>query len=171
MVNLSQAWISRHMLVESEKTRKLLLFLLFGLVLVTGIFSKQIQAELDELFYLIFQKAGFGQQLQHSQQTVSTRLTKGNWLSMVSYAGLYVILCITTLHFYFNNAKKTVATLSIYLVLLGLCVLLVIIGKAFGDLAWPLMLTRRVIEILISPLPVIFLMAALRTATNKPKIA
>jgi magnesium-transporting ATPase (P-type) len=171
MLNRSQTWINQHLLIGSKKRRNLVLFFLFSLVLISGIFSKQIQHGLDESYYFIFQKIGLRNMLKNSRQTVSTRLTKGNWISMVSYAVMYIFLCFTTLHFYFNNARKTLTTLSIYLVLLGLCVLLVLIGKGLGDIAWPLLLTRRIIEILISPLPVIFLMAALRSPANKTKLA
>ncbi|KAA9331250.1 XrtX-associated membrane protein [Adhaeribacter soli] len=161
MLNRSQTWIEQHTLNFSPFSRKVLLALLFSLVFLAGVFTEQIYHAFDLLYKAVFTALGLAGSLERSQQEVSTQLTERNWLTMISYGLLYTILCFITVHIFLKNARNTLIAGLLYAFLFGLCIALILTGKIFSSLHWPFMLTRRLIEIIVSPLPVILLMATL----------
>lgn len=168
MLNRSQTWIENYTLSFSPLSRKVLLTFLFSLLFLAGVFTEQIYRAFDAFFNSVFAAFGMADDLKKSQQEVSTQLTERNWLTMISYGVLYTALCFITLHIFLNNMRKTLIAALLYGLLFGLCATFIITGKIFPSLYWPFKLSRRIIEIIVSPLPVILLMAALYSK-SRPK--
>ena len=166
MLNRSQTWIEQYTLSFSPLSRKVLLALLFSLLFLSGVFTEQIYRAFDLFYKTVFTSLGFAGTLERSQQEVSTQLTERSWLTMISYGLLYTLLSFITVHIFLKNARNTLIAGLLYAFLFGLCIVLILTGKVFSSLHWPFMLCRRLIEIIVSPLPVILLMATLTKRTK-----
>ena len=139
--------------------RKLVLFCLFLILFFTGVFTEKIYLLLDRFFYFLSTKAGFLSFLNRSQAGVSTLITMRSWPTMVTYGLGFTGLCFITLHVYFNDIWKTKITAALYASLFLVCISLILVGKIAPDLNWAYMLSRRIIELVVSPFPVVLLIA------------
>jgi hypothetical protein len=80
---------------------------------------------------------------------------------MATYGLLYVAGCLLLLHVLLRDARRTRWATQVYLGLLALCVLLLAVGWLGGNIAWAYKLGRRIIDFVISPLPVMILLPLL----------
>ena len=88
---------------------------------------------------------------------------------MLTYGLLYTGLSFCTLHVYFNRYRETKVIAGLYGSIFLTCSLLIVIGKIGPNGLWAYMLCRRLIEMVVSPLPVILLAAALSTLKGRPQ--
>ena len=139
--------------------RKLVLFCLFLILFFAGVFTEKLYLLLDQFYYFLSTKAGFLSFLNNSQAEVSTLITMRSWPTMVSYGLGFTGLCFITLHVYFNDRWKTKITAAFYASLFLLCFCLIVLGKIVPDFNWAYMLSRRIIELVVSPFPVALLIA------------
>ena len=139
--------------------RKPLLFCLFLILFFTGVFTEQLYLLLDQFYFFISTKVGFLSFLNTSQAEVSTLITMRSWPTMVTYGLGFTGLCFITLHVYFNDFWKTKITAAFYVSIFVFCLSLIVLGKIAPELDWAYKLSRRIIELVVSPFPVVLLIA------------
>src|SRR5690606_35008833 len=155
--------------------RKALLFGLLTLLFFTGVFTDSIFRNLDVFYYAIAEILGMNRVVNNSQAGVSSLITMRSWPSMLTYGLLYTGLSFAFLHIYFNRRWKSMIAAGFYLLIFVACCFLIVTGKLLADATWAYKLARRLIEMVVSPLPVILLIAALFRADygkkTKPETA
>ncbi len=139
--------------------RKALLFVLVLFLLLFGIYTEQIYLLLDRFYYSLASRVSFLSFLHTSQAEVSSKITMRSWPTMVTYGLIYTALSFAILHVYFNNLWKTKISALFYLALFVLCLILIAAGKFIPGMAWAYLLCRRLIEMIVSPFPIILLLA------------
>ncbi|MFC5270528.1 XrtX-associated membrane protein [Adhaeribacter terreus] len=155
---------ARNFAVPGNALRKALLFGLFTLLFFTGVFTDYIYLYLDRLYYFVFTSLGWFSLLNQSQAEVSSLVTMRSWPTMLTYGLLYTALSFLFLHVYFNKNWKSLIAAGFYFFIFMACTTLILTGKMLPDADWAYKLCRRLIEMVISPLPVILLIAALARA-------
>lgn len=139
--------------------RKFLLVTLAAGLFFTGVYTEQIYLGLDRFYQHLFSSFGVFSFLNRSQAEVSAQLTMRSWPTMLTYGLLYTGLSFATLHVYFNHFWKTRITALFYAAVFLLCVLLIGVGKLVPEFEWAYKLCRRIIELVVSPFPVVLLLA------------
>lgn len=156
--------------VSSKKIiRYLLLAVLLVALLLLGAYTKAVYAWLDQFYLNLFTEGGLLHSFQSSQATVDSSITKRSWTTIFSYGLAYTGLSMLFLHAYFHNWQKTKIVLGLYGLLFAFCAMLIMIGK-FAHLLQANQLSRHLIELVVSPFPIVLLIPAL-SYLNPPKKA
>ena len=132
-----------------------------------GAESEVIFGFLTRAWQAVFGVLGLGGVLAHWQQGTSQLTTTRSLPAVASYSLLYVAVSILLLHVLLRDARRTRWALQAYLGLLGLYALLLLAGRAGGNIPWTLKLSRRIIDFLVSPLPVMLLLPLLWPARRR----
>ncbi|RZK28024.1 MAG: hypothetical protein EOO63_12160 [Hymenobacter sp.] len=141
--------------------RWLLAALLIGLLFWVGINAETVFAVLTQGWQAVFGLLGQGGALTQLQRGTSHLVTTRSLPAMATYGLLYVAGCLLLLHVLLRDGRRTRWAAQVYLGLLGLCVLLLVVGRLGGNIAWAYKLARRIIDFVISPLPVMILLPVL----------
>jgi hypothetical protein len=141
--------------------RWLLAGLLAGALFLVGMESEAVFAFLTRGWQAVFGLLGQGGALARLQQGTSHLVTTRSLPAMATYGLLYVAGCLLLLHVLLRDGRRTRWAAQVYLGLLGLCVLLLVVGRLGGNIAWAYKLGRRIIDFVISPLPVMILLPVL----------
>ncbi|MGI4762221.1 MAG: XrtX-associated membrane protein [Janthinobacterium lividum] len=141
--------------------RWLLAGLLAGALFAVGMAPEVVFAVLTRGWQVVFGWLGQGGALAQLQQGTSHLVTTRSLPAMATYGLLYVAGCLLLLHALLRDGRRTRWAAQVYLGLLGLCVLLLVGGRLGGNIAWAYKLGRRVIDFVISPLPVMILLPVL----------
>lgn len=141
--------------------RWLLAGLLASALFVAGMESEVVFAALTRGWQALFELLGQGDTLGRLQQGTSHLVTTRSLPAMATYGLLYVAGCVLLLHVLLRDGRRTRWAAQVYLGLLGLCVLLLLGGRLGGNIAWAYKLGRRIIDFVISPLPVMILLPVL----------
>ena len=137
--------------------------LLFGL----GTAADPIFAFLTHFWQALFQALGLGALLGRVAQGTSTEVTLRSPPAVATYAALYLALCLLLLRVLLPGAAHWRLALRLYAAVLALIVALVLVGKLGGDVVWLYKVARRLIDFLVSPLPVILLVLVLRSPLGR----
>lgn len=133
-----------------------------GLVLfLMGMESDAVFAALTRAWQTIFELVGLGGWLARTQQGTSSLVTTRSLPAMGSYSLLYVGLCLLLLHVLLRDGRRTRWAAQVYLGLLGLYVVLMLVGRLGGNISGAYKLGRRIIDFIVSPLPVMILLPVL----------
>lgn len=139
-----------------------------ALVLFTvGMESDAIFAALTRGWQAVFSSVGLGNTLARLQQGTSHLVTKRSLPAMGTYSLLYVGGCLLLLHVLLRDARRTRWAAQLYLGLLALYVLLLVGGRLGGNAEWAFKLSRRIIDFVVSPLPVMLLLPLLWPGTRR----
>jgi hypothetical protein len=130
---------------------------------VVGVESETIFAALTRAWQASFEALGLGPALARWQQGTSTLVTKRSLPAMATYSLAYVGLCLLLLHVLLRDGRRTRWAAQLYGALLGLYILLMLGGRLVGNPAWAFNISRRIIDFVVSPLPVM-----MRAATAPP---
>jgi len=149
--------------------RGLLAGLLAGALFWVGMESEVVFAVLTRAWQAVFGLLGLGDALTQLQQGTSHLVTTRSLPAMATYGLLYVAACLLLLHVLLRDGRRTRWAAQVYLGLLGLCVLLLVVGRLGGNIAWAYKLGRRIIDFVISPLPVMILLPLLWPARRPPR--
>jgi hypothetical protein len=155
---------ARHFAFPGDLLRKTLLFGLFTLLVLTGLFTDHIFLFLNKLYHYIFISLGLFSFLNKSQVEVSSLVTMRSWSTMITYVLLYSALSFLFLHLYFNRSWKSLIVAGFYFFIIMACTMLILTGKLLPDAEWAYKLCLHLMEMLVSPLPVILLIAAMARA-------
>ncbi len=139
--------------------RGLALFCLILILFFLGIYTEQVYQFFDKVFLDLFTNLGISSLLNRSQAEVSSQITMRSWPTIFAYGALYTSLGFLILHIYLNNRWKTKMSAAFYGALFATCVLLILLGKLVPSFNWAYMLCRRLIELIVSPFPVILMIA------------
>lgn len=148
-------------------SRWLLAGLLAGALFLMGMESEVVFAALTRGWQAAFGLLGQGGALAQLQQGTSHLVTTRSLPAMATYGLLYVAGCLLLLHVLLRDGRRTRWAAQVYVGLLGLCVLLLVVGRLGGNIAWAYKLGRRVIDFVISPLPVMILLPVLWPAGRR----
>ena len=148
--------------------RWLLAGLLAGALFVLGMESEAVFAALTRGWQAVFGLLGQSDALARLQQGTSHLVTTRSLPAMATYGLLYVAGCLLLLHVLLRDGRRTRWAAQVYLGLLALCVLLLLLGRLGGNIAWAYKLGRRIIDFVISPLPVMILLPVLWPSGRRP---
>ena len=148
--------------------RRALAGLLAAALFWLGAESEVIFDFLTRAWRAVFGALGWGGALAHWQQGTSHLTTTRSLPAVVSYSLLYVAVSVLLLHVLLRDARRTRWVAQAYLGLLGLSALLLLAGRVGGNLPWALRLSRRIIDFLVSPLPVMLLLPLLWPGFRRP---
>ncbi|GAB3638695.1 hypothetical protein GCM10027422_42850 [Hymenobacter arcticus] len=134
---------------------------LASLLFIVGMESDAVFAALTRGWQALAELVGVSDTLARWQQGTSHLVTTRSLPAMGTYSLLYVGGCLLLLHVLLRNAQRTRWAAQLYLGLLALYVLLMVGGRLGGNAEWALKLSRRIIDFIVSPLPVMMLVPLL----------
>ncbi len=133
-----------------------------GLILfVLGMESDALFAGLTRGWQVLLDLGGLSGPLARLQQGTSHLVTTRSLPAAGTYSLLYVGIALLLLHVLLRDGRRTRWVAQVYLGLLGLCVLLLVGGRLGGTSEWAFKLSRRIIDFVVSPLPVMLLLPLL----------
>lgn len=132
-----------------------------ALLFVMGMESDAVFALLTRVWQSLLQGMGLASVLARWQQGTSSLVTTRSLPAMATYSLAYVGLSLLLLHVLLRDGRRTRYAAQVYLGLLGLYVALMVGGRLAGNLPWALKLSRRIIDFVVSPLPVMILLPVL----------
>ncbi|MDF7812916.1 hypothetical protein [Hymenobacter sp. YC55] len=111
----------------------------------------------------VFTSIGLADELAALQRSVSRQITWRSLPTMLSYGLLYTGTCLLLLRLLLPRGGRRMRWAALlYLIVFGACGLLLAGAKLAGDVPWAYRLARRLIDFIVSPLPVIVLVPLLR---------
>lgn len=137
------------------------------LLFTVGMESDAIFAALTSGWQALFSLVGLGDTLARLQQGTSHLVTTRSLPAMGTYSLLYIGGCLLLLHVLLRDSQRTRWAAQLYLGLLALYVLLMVGGRLGGNAEWAFKLSRRIIDFVVSPLPVMLLLPLLWPGTRR----
>ena len=134
---------------------------LIGLLFVCGIYDEVIFATLGPVWQKAAATLGFSEQLARLQQGISGEVVKRSLPVVATYALLYLSLSLLLLRLLLP-AYRMPLVLRLYGGVVAAYIVLLLAGRLTGNVPWIYQLGRRLIDFLVSPLPVIILICLLR---------
>jgi hypothetical protein len=147
--------------------RWLLAALLALTLFLIGMESDAVFAGLTRAWQALLELVGLGSLLARLQQGTSGLITTRSLPAVGTYSLLYVGISLLLLHVLLRDGKRTRWAAQIYLALLGLYIGLMLIGRLGGNIAFAYNLGRRIIDFIVSPLPVMILLPVLWPGTRR----
>lgn len=142
---------------------------LVGLLLLAGVYDEVVFAGLGRGWQELLSGLHLSQAATALQAGVHGQVTRRPLLPGLSYAGLYVGVCLLLLRLLLPQPAAWRLALRCYGGV-GLAYLaLLLVGKAGGNLLWAYRLSRHLLDFLVSPVPVLALVVLLRGA--RPALA
>jgi hypothetical protein len=130
----------------------LLLVFLAGLLLL-GVYSEQIITWLITAWTKLLGAVGLNQLALRLQQGLDGGIAKRPLPALATYAVLYLATCLLLLRLVLSPAQWRLA-LRLYALGLGVYVLITVLAKLLGNVAWVYRLSRQLLDFIVSPLPV-----------------
>lgn len=106
-------------------------------------------------------------QLAALQRGVSGQVTRRSLLTMLTYSLLYTGTCLLLVRLLLARGGQPMRQACLlYAAVFGACGLLLLGAKLAGDTLWAYRLGRRLIDFIVSPVPVIILVPLLRWSAS-----
>ena len=128
---------------------------------VVGMESDAVFAALTRAWQAGLAALGLGGLVARWQQGTSHLVTTRSLPAMATYSLLYLGGSLLLLHVLLRDARRTRWAAQVYLGLLALYVSLMVGGRLAGNNEWAFKISRRIIDFLVSPLPVMILLPLL----------
>ena len=148
-------FFSHKTLVLKQGIRFSLVAILFITILLAGVYTDAIFTSLDKAIWQLVHWLNLQHFYQALQQNTHSKVTMRSLPTMLLYGASYCLLCLTALYFYLGQNQKFILVAGFYVSVFILCLVCIVLGKALGDVVVLYNLARRLIEMIISPLPVI----------------
>lgn len=142
--------------------------LLVVAIFCIGIYSDTVLATIDAFWQHLLTLLGLGGHASTVQQGISGLVTKRSLVSVVTYSLIYTSTCLLLLTVALGSTRRMRLVFVLYGAVFVICATLVVVGKLAGDAAWAYKLARRLIDFIVSPLPVIILVPLLRWYVPAP---
>ncbi|PJJ54491.1 XrtX-associated membrane protein [Hymenobacter chitinivorans] len=136
--------------------------LLVAALFWVGMHNDQVFVALTQAWQKIFLTLGLSAQAAKPQSGISTLVTTRSLPAVFTYSLLYTAACLGVLYAALYDTARMRLVLQLYAAVFGACTLLLLGGKLLGDASWAYQLGRRLIDFIVSPLPVIILVPLLR---------
>jgi len=133
---------------------------LIALLFWVGVYDEPVFTFLTASWHKLFSAVGVADRLSVVQQGVSGEVTKRSLPAVFTYALLYTSVCLLLLRLLLPAHRRRLV-LTLYGVVFCCCAVLLLAGKLSG-VVWPYQLGRRLIDFIVSPLPIIVLVPLLR---------
>ena len=136
-----------------------------------GVYDESVFALLTSAWRNLLTALGAADLLAAMQQSVSGEVTKRSLPVVATYAMAYTGVCLLLLRLLVPAGRMRLVLL-LYLAVFGCCAVLLVAGKLTGGVPWIYQLSRRLIDFIVSPLPVLVLVILLRwyvPAASSPK--
>lgn len=146
---------------QNYASRVIAVLLLVAVLFWAGVHDEAVFAVLTEAWQKVLTALGITDQLAAVQQSVSGEVTKRSLPAVLTYALLYTGVCLLLLRLVLP-ARHMRLVLLLYGAVFGCCTVLLAAGRFTGDVPWVYQLGRRLIDFIVSPLPVIGLVVLLR---------
>lgn len=127
-----------------------------------GMHNDLVFAVLTQAWQKIFLLLGLTAQVAGPPSGVSALVTKRSLPAVFTYSLLYTAACLGVLYAALYDGARMRLVLQLYAAVFAACALLLLGGKLLGDASWAYQLGRRLIDFIVSPLPVIILVPLLR---------
>lgn len=137
--------------------------LLLGLLLWLGLDAEWLFAALTRFWQAAFAGLGLGGWLGRLQHGTSPEVAKRSLPALVSYAALYLAASLLLLRVLLADAARWRLALRLYAAALLLVAALLLLGKLGGGVVLLYKAARRLIDFVVSPLPVLLLAVLLRS--------
>ncbi len=131
-------------------------------LLLLGVFSDEVFAFTQRML------AGWVGRGATAQSAINPMLMRRPWYVMLPYGLIYCAVGVLTVHLYFLSLARTRVAVLCYAVAFGLIAALMVVGKLGGDIRLCYKLARRLIELVVSPMPVVLLIPTLTFFTHRP---
>ncbi len=131
-------------------------------LLLLGVFSDEVFAFTQRIL------AGWVGQGATAQTEISPMLMRRPWYVMLPYGLAYCAVGVLSVHLYFLSLTRTRVAVLCYAVAFALIAALMVVGKLGGDIRPCYKLARRLIELVVSPMPVVLLIPTLTFFANRP---
>jgi hypothetical protein len=142
--------------------------LLIVLLFLCGIYDETIFAFLGPAWQKAATALGFSEQLARLQQGISGEVVKRSLPVVATYALLYLSLSLLLLRLMLP-AHRLPLVLKLYGSVIAAYILLLLAGRLTGNVPWVYQLGRRLIDFLVSPLPIVILVSLLRWYRPSPR--
>lgn len=145
---------------------------LVGLLFWAGVYDETVFAGLNAAWQKILAALGLTTQLAALQRGVSGQVTKRSLPTMLTYGLLYTGTCLLLLRLILpRGGHRMRQALALYALVFVVCAALLLGGKLAGDVPWTYRLGRRLIDFIVSPLPVVVLVPLLYWQSRPNKAA
>ena len=146
--------------------RNLAVLALAAGLLLAGVFDEALFAGLGWAWQVLLATLHLDQSTAMLPASTQPSVTRRPLLPGLSYAGLYIGACLLLLRLLLPQAQQWRVVLRIYGGVGLACGLLLLLGKVGGNLLWAYRLGRHLLDFLVSPVPVLALVALLRGAQS-----
>jgi hypothetical protein len=146
---------------SGQVARIILVLVLIGLLFYLGTYDEAVFAWLTTSCQQAIHALGLDALAQHVQQGTSGQVTARSLPAMLLYSFSYTGICLAILALLLPPPARRTA-LALYGLVFGLSAVLLLGAKLAGDVAWAYRLGRRLIDFIVSPLPLIVLLPLLR---------
>lgn len=141
-----------------------------GLALVlfwVGANPDTVFAMLTKAWQSLFEALGLGTLLERLQHSTSHAVTTRSLPAMLTYGVLYLATCLLLLRLVLPDAQAWRLAVQLYAGAMALCAALLLLGKLGGDVALFYQAGRRIIDFLVSPVPVLVLVPLLSPSVRR----
>jgi hypothetical protein len=145
------------------------LVLMASTILAAGAYTDLIFKALDVAIVELVQALGLTDSYQAVVKNSHAKLTLQSLPSMLVYGLGYCSLCLLILYVYLGKRQQFLLVLVFYAGVFALCLGLIVLAKALGNCVPVYNLARRLIEMVVSPLPVILLVSVFSFAKSGSK--
>ena len=133
--------------------RWILLLGLIGVLVLLGFYRREFIFWLITNWQRLLTLAGLAEHVQKLQQGLDSGIAKLPLPAVATYAAGYLTTCLLILYLVLPPSHWKL-TLKLYALALGFYVLLTILAKLAGGMAWAYRLSRNLLDFVVSPLPV-----------------
>jgi hypothetical protein len=159
------SWWARRSGSQLSVGRGIALLALVAAIFTLGIYSEAFLNAVDQGWQHLLTLLGRPHPV--AEATVSALVTKRSLVSVGTYSLLYTGLSLLLLALALSSWPRFRLALQLYAGIFVVCAVLVGLGRV-ADVTWAYQLARRLIDFIVSPLPVIILIPLLRWQNVQP---
>lgn len=148
------------------KGRWLLIGPLVVALLLIGVYDEPILLFLTTTWQKLLGVVGLRQQAEALQSGINGAIVKRFLPAVATYAAVYLSICLLLLRLLLPARAQWRLVLQLYAGTVVVYVLLVALAKLAGNAPWAYLLSRQILDFLVSPLPVAGLYVLLRTGVG-----
>ena len=146
----------------ARKDRLLLMGALVIALLLIGVYDDPTLSFLAAAWQKVLGAAGLDQQAQALQSGINGGITKRFLPAVATYAAAYLGICLSLLRLLLPSRAQWRLVLQLYAGTIVAYIGIVLLAKLAGNATWAYVLSRQILDFLISPLPVAGLYVLLR---------